>query len=193
LREALWKGGLEAAAKVDGRYVVDFDPNPDWLNFGVENLTRNSEVVAVGVPLRNRGRLTTDGGSAVTQYEVMLQDVLKGNVAPGSIIKVALPGGKVSFADGSTAEVRTPKFRKMVNGKTYLLYLNANDDEQSSYDLTAGPQGLLELSADGVEVNSHAAEKSRIKEQVKGKNSAEFLKEARKQAKKWPQPSKCCK
>lgn len=128
----------------------------------------------------------------MTEYDVVVQEVLKGNVQPDDTIKVALPGGKVMFKDGTTAEVVTPGFKKMVNGKTYALYLSLNPAQSPVYNLTAGPQGMLELLDDNSGVISQARETDPVKQQVKDKNKGTFLKEARKLAKKWPQPKKCC-
>ena len=105
---------------------------------------------------------------------------------------MSLPGGKVKFEDGTTAEIQTPDFKKMVNGRTYALYLNENRTESDTYELTAGPQGLLELPTDGTRIKSHARPTDPIAEETKDKNTKEFLNEARKQAQKWPLPSKCC-
>ncbi len=192
LRNALRNGGIRAAAELERNYVGIFDPNPDWLKFNVEKLTKNSQAVIIGVPSRNRGKLSKNAEFLYTLYDVKVQEVLKGNIAAGNTIKVALPGGKVSFADGTTAEIRTPGFRKMLNGRTYALYLSESSEGDDIYFLTAGPQGLLELISKDKKVYSHAADGSPIKEQVKDENLDEFLKEARKQARDYPSPIKCC-
>jgi hypothetical protein len=192
LVETLRREGLKGAARIKGNYVRPFNPHPDWLSFDLEKLTQNSEAVILGVPVKNRCKLTPDGQLIMTEYDVTVQEVLKGNVQPGDTIKVALPGGKVMFKDGTTAEVRTLDFKKMVNGKTYALYLSLYPVRSPVYDLTAGPQGMLELLDDNSGVISQARETDPVKKQVKDKDKETFLKEARKLAKKWPQPKKCC-
>lgn len=192
LVEAIRRGGIREATKIKKDYVGVYDPHLDWGLFNIEKLTKNSEAVIVGVPAKNRCKLSTDGQIITTDYDVFVQEVLKGNIQQGSTIKVSLPGGKVKFEDGTTAEIETPNFMKMVNGRTYALYLNESRSENGIYELTAGPQGLLELPTDGTRMKSHARPTDPIAEETKDKDTKEFLKEARKQAQNWPLPSKCC-
>jgi hypothetical protein len=79
----------------------------------------------------------------------------KGNLAAGQTISVSLPGGLTKFADGTSAEIKTPWFKKMINGKTYLLYLSAN--ENRPFTITGGPRGLFEIPTDATNrlVTSH--------------------------------------
>jgi hypothetical protein len=190
--EALRRGGLKAAAKLKGNFVRPFDPHPDWLSFGMEKLTASSEAVVVGVPVKNVCELTPDGQLITTNYDVIVQEVLKGDVQPGSTIKVALVGGRVTFPDGTTAEVVTPSFEKMINGRTYLLYLSQYKVRSPMYDLTGGPQGMIDLPGDGAKVKSHGRDTDPVKNEVKDMDAETFLKEVRRLAKKWPQPGKCC-
>jgi hypothetical protein len=193
LAEALRRGGLREAARIKGNYVEIFDPHWDIGRFNIEQLTKNSEVVAIGIPVRNRCRLSPEGLMIMTDYEVVVQETIKGyNIRPGDIIKVSLPGGKIMFQDQTTAEVQTPDFMKMANGKTYALFLNEDRTRNGIYILTAGPQGLLELPIDGTKVKSHARSTDPVFKEAKDKDVKTFLKEVRKQAKKWPTPSKCC-
>lgn len=192
LVEAIRRGGIREAAKIKKDYVGLYDPHLDWGLFTIEKLTKNSEAVIVGMPSNNRCKLSKDGQLITTDYDVVVQEVLKGNIQQGSTIKVSLPGGKVKFEDGTTGEIETPNFMKMVNGRTYALYLNESRSESSIYELTAGPQGLLELPTDGRRIKSHARPTDPIAEETKDKDTKEFLKEARKQAQNWPLPSKCC-
>lgn len=192
LVEAIRRGGIREATKIKKDYIGIYDPHWDWGLFNIEKLTKNSEAVIVGVPAKNRCKLSTDGQLIITDYDVVVQEVLKGNIQQGSTIKVSLPGGKVKFEDGTTAEIETPNFMKMVNGRTYALYLNEDKTRSGIYELTAGPQGLLELPTDGTRIKSHARPTDPIAEETKDKDMKVFLKEARKQAQKWPLPSKCC-
>lgn len=192
LVEALRREGLKGAAKIKGDYVMVVDPHPDWLSFDLEALTRNSEAVILGVPLKNECKLSANNQLIVTEYDVAVQEVLKGSLQPGVTIKVAVMGGKVKFEDGTTAEVRTPGLKKMVHGKTYALYLSLYPVRSPVYDLTAGPQGMIELLDDGSGVISQARETDPVKKQLKDKDKGTFLKEARQLAKQWPQPGKCC-
>jgi hypothetical protein len=83
----------------------------------------------------------------------------------GQSLKVSLPGGMVPVAGGMRAETVTPDFRKMMNGKRYVLFVSANDGPDMAltrdpsdrgYILTARGQGLFEVPENG-RVTSHGA------------------------------------
>jgi hypothetical protein len=193
VRDALRRGGYREAAKVKGHYVGDFDPHWDFGLFDIESLTKNSVVVVVGVATTALpSRLTTDGQLIVTDYEISVQEIIKGSVTAGGKVKVSLPGGKMEFEDGTSAELRTPKFEHIKVRQTYALFLTEDQTEPGVFTLTGGPQGLVEVCSDGVPVKSYGRPTDPVFEQVKELDAESFLQEVRKQAKKWPQPRKCC-
>lgn len=192
LRDAFRRGGYREAAKIKGRYTDTVDPNWDFGLFDIEALTKKSAAVVVGVPSESARRLSASGDLITTVYEVLIQDVIKGNISTGSTIKVSLLGGTVKFDDGTIAEVETPGFERMSNGKTYLLFLYANKNGDEALILTGGPQGLFEFSSDGRSVKAHGRPTDPAVKQLKDKDKTEFLKEVRKQAEKWPQAGDCC-
>ena len=200
--EARVRGGLREAARIKGNYVEAYDYHFHEVPTSVEGLTKKSELVVVGIPLDNRCRLTKDGFIIHTVYDLRVQEVIKGEgVEPGATLKVALPGGKVRFKDGATAEIVTPGFEKMINGRTYALYLNKRPRGDGDlydkpdivvYGLTAGPQGLFEIPTDGTKVKSHAEPSTPVAKETKDKDAPAFLAEARDLARRHPRPSKCC-
>lgn len=193
VRDALRRGGLREAAKLKGHYVQDFDPHWDFGRFDIETLTKNSAIVVVGLPTKKVGsHLTRSGQSIVTEYEVLVKETMKGAISQGSTINVLLPGGRVEFEDGTSAELRTPTFEHMrVNG-TYTLFLSESESEAGDYVLTGGPQGLVEI-VNATTLKSHGRGSDPVSEQVKDKNKESFLEEVRSSAEKWPQPGKCCR
>jgi hypothetical protein len=192
LTEALRRGGLREAAKLKGHYVGDFDAHWDFSRLDIELLTKNSAAVVVGTTTKKLGsRLTSEGQLIFTDYEVTVQERIKGEVAAGARITVSLPGGRVEFEDGTIAELTTPNFEHMKTGGTYTLFLNESATAPGGYTLTAGPQGLVEI-VDNNKVKSHGRPTDPINEQSKDKNKDTFLEEVRKQAKNWPHPGKCC-
>lgn len=201
--EARVKGGLREAARIKRDYVESYDYHFHQVPTDLEGLTKKSELVVVGTPLDNRCRLTRDGFIINTVYDLQVQEVIKGEgIQPGSRLKVALPGGKVMFHDGATAEIVTPDFEKMIDGRTYVLYLNLrprgdgdlyDNPEIVVYDLVAGPQGLLELPADGTKVKSHAKSGTPVAKETKDKDVYAFLAEARDLGRRYSRPPKCCK
>ena len=194
LAEALRKGGLKEAARIKGDYVMTYDPFWHTPTLDLKGLTKKSGLIVTGIPVNNRCRLTLDGFIVLTVYDVLVTEVLKGDdVKAGQTIKVALPGGKVRFKDGTSAEVRTPDFQQMSNNKTYALYLYEKlaqsghifkDPSIVVHRLTSGPHGLLELSEDGKRVKSHARPDDPIAIETKDISVEDFLKRAREEARK---------
>jgi hypothetical protein len=195
VRDALRRGGLREAAKLKGHYVGEFDPHWDFSQLGVELLTKNSALVIIGTPTKQlAGRLTPDGQVILTDYEVKVQETIKGGIEPGRTITVSLVGGRVVFEDGTSAELKTPSFEHMKTGGTYTLFLTESvsaDTPPGGYTLTGGPQGLVEI-VENTRVKSHGRATDPIAQESKDKDKDTFLKEVRKQAKKWPRPGRCC-
>ena len=147
--------GLADRARAVGRdiRVVSAAHTPVFKN--LEELAAASTVVAVGTAGENVCRLSPDGSTVTTDYQVTLQEVMKGRpLAPaGSTITVSLPGGKAGVPDPATgrtlhAEVRVPWFRRLESGKRYYLFLTgpaANGvAPAAAYKPTGGPQGIFE-------------------------------------------------
>ena len=109
-------------------------------------------------------------------FVLAVEEVLKGSVQSGKNITVSLPGGKVGFPGGSTAEVQTPWFKKMVNRKRYLLFLSGMPNADT-FVTTGGPQGVFEISADGSGVLSHSGLVNDVMRQYAGKSAQSFLTE----------------
>lgn len=160
--------------------------------FSLEELTKNSVAVVVGIPIRSKSKLSDSGQSVLTEYEVGVQEVIKGEIGQGDTIKVSLPGGKVDFEDGTSVELNTPGFERMANQSTYVLFLYAKHDGGDAYLLTGGPQGLFEIPSNGANVKPHGRPTDTAVKEVKDKTVQSFLEEVRGQAKKWPKPGKCC-
>jgi hypothetical protein len=110
----------------------------------LEQLATHSGAVLIGTAQKNVCRLSPDGRRSTIDYSVNIEYVLKGNNKAGSTITVSLPGGLVAFPDGSSAEIRTPWFKKMHEGATYLLFLN-DAAGAGSYVTTGQAQGVWEI------------------------------------------------
>lgn len=196
IRDALRRGGVREAAKLKGHYAGDFDAHWDMGLFDIEALTKNSLAVVVGTVVKKlSGRLTAGGQLIFTDYEVLLDETIKGDLTKGSTITIALPGGRVEFEDGTSAELRMPEFEHVKIGGGYTLFLTEGAEAPNGYTLTGGPQGLVEIMSDGTP-KSHGRPTDPIaletKDPNKGKNKDTFIKEVRKEAVKWPGPGKCC-
>jgi hypothetical protein len=191
IRDALRRGGLREAAKLKGHYIDDFDPNWDFGLFDIESLTKNSAAIVVGLPIKKLGgRLSSSGQVILTDYEVLVQETMKGAITSGSTIKVSLPGGRVEFEDGTSAELRTPEFEHVKTSSTYTFFLTETDTHDE-YTLTGGPQGLIELVNDST-AKSHGRSTDPVAQENNGRDKDSFLSDVREKAKKWPNKGKCC-
>jgi hypothetical protein len=144
-----------------------------------ELAVRSSEVI-IGTPVDNVSRLSTDGRTITLDYQVKVDYVYKGTVNQGTTITVRLPGGKLMFDDGSTAEVQTPWFKKMLNGQTYALFLKAGDGP-GNFATVGEAQGLFGIptTGDNQAVSIHTGIKGDAMLKYNNMNVRAFLKEVR--------------
>lgn len=196
VRDALRRGGLREAAKLKGHYVGDFNPHWDSGRFDIEALTKNSMAVVMGTVVKKLGtRLSDEDQLITTDYEVVVNNTLKGVPAKGEKISIGLIGGSLEFDEGTSAELRTPNFEHVKPGSTYLLFLGESDDGPNEYTLTGGPQGLVEIMMDGT-LKSHGRQTDPIAVETKDPNTvgnkSSFIRAVRKAVVKWPGPGKCC-
>lgn len=191
LVEAIRRGGYREAAKLKGHYVGTADPNWDWANFNFEELTKRSAAVIVGVAQTSIAQLSPTGDQITTNYTVKVENVIKGNLAASNIVEVSMLGGRVEFEDGTSAEIQTPDFERMQNGKRYILFLYANRNGSEIFLLTGGPQGLFELASDG-KVKPHARPTDQVAKEIEYKSIDSLLGELRIYAERWPKSSGCC-
>jgi hypothetical protein len=193
LVDVLRREGLRGAAKLKRHYVTDFNPHFDMALYDIERLTKHSAAVIAGLGGPSVGSyLTADGRGIETDYQVIVEESLKGDFIKGSTIIVSLEGGLVRFEDGTSAELRTPTFEHIKSGGRYILFLTEVEAVPGKYTLTAGPQGLVSLLEDG-SVKSHGRPTDPVAVQARENNKARFMKSAREQAKKWPNKGKCCR
>lgn len=128
----------------DARQYKTTERPPDLRGFiTLEDVTKGSAAIVIASANRNVCTLSPNGQTVTIDYEMKVEHSYKGTLTPGQAITVSLPGGLIKFPDGSSAEVKTPWFKKMMNGKTYLLYLNGN--ENRPFTITGGPRGVFEI------------------------------------------------
>ena len=85
----------------------------------------------------------------------------------------------MKFEDGSTAEVRTPGFKKMQDGKTYALFLATKAN--NAFVPIGGPQGIFEIPTTNVTraVKPHTLIPNDPMLKYNGMNVKDFFKELR--------------
>ena len=170
---------LKAKAKEDRRFILTENPVGPGGYANLSALVGESAAVLVGTPQTNISRLTTDGTNITLDYQVKVEYVYKGNLRENDIVTISLPGGMVKFEDGSTAEVRTPGFRKMQDGKTYALFLATNAN--NAFVPVGGSQGIFEIPTTNVTraVKSHTLVPNDPMLKYNGMNVKDFFKELR--------------
>ena len=145
----------EAARANGGQFTLEYNMHMAWRGRArdLQELVRASPLVVSGVLRNGTPKLAPNGRMINTYYEVSTTDSLKG-VASSSVIIVKVPGGRITFPDGSIAEVSTPKFDIQLWNK-YVLFLRAaptgvgtdpTDAREGVYVLAAGPQGVVDVT-----------------------------------------------
>lgn len=135
-----------------GARIVDLD-EPEWRqNVTLEVLGREGSVIVIGKPLSNVCRLSANEHQVTTDYRFEVQEVIKGDFNPNSVIVVKMPGGIAKQSDGTLLDVRTHRVRKMQNGKTYAVFLKGGNRQNDSLVPLRGSQGIFEIPATGTRV-----------------------------------------
>jgi hypothetical protein len=191
LRKAYKRGGLREVAKLKGIYVAEYNPHWDWGKFDVESLTKNSAAVIVGRFTKKLDARLIDSKVIFTDYEVAVEELLKGDIKQAQTIVVTLPGGRIFFEDGTSAEMTTPSFEHPLIGRAYTLFLMEEAAVPSVFFLSGGPQGMFDIE-DSAGVKSRGRPDDPGAVETKGKSREAFMKNVREQARKWPKPGKCC-
>jgi hypothetical protein len=166
----------EKATRGGGKVVANLDFNKGAQKTSLASLVASSQSIVIATTDSNVSKLSEDGKVVRTFYRARVEQVLKGAVQPGGDITVSLPGGKVGFPGGGTAEVQTLWFKKMVNHKRYLLFLNGKPNAQT-FTTNGGPQGVFEIPADGSGVLSHSGLTNDVMRQYGGKSIQSFVTE----------------
>jgi hypothetical protein len=140
----------ELAKLKGGRFVTTEASLDGFIDFpDLKSIARASKIVVVGTARENVSKLSQHGRSISTVYEFQVEDSVKGKYHVGDVLSVALPGGRVTFEDGTVAQVNVAGLRKLLNGNRYLLFLVPRPEENDLYVLTGGSRGLFELQPDG--------------------------------------------
>jgi hypothetical protein len=135
---------LKDKARQAGQFVGYENPNQRKGYANLDELAEQSTAVIIATAGQNVCRLSADGKNITIDYPLSVQYLYKGKLREGDSLSVSLPGGKVVFEDGTTAEIRTPWFKKMQSGLTYLLFLSPGD-HSGNYVTTGGAQGIFEI------------------------------------------------
>jgi hypothetical protein len=148
----------------------------------VDALAHDSNAIIVGrVDTKTSQLLPPAEKLIVTDFQITVQDAMKGVLAPGQSIRVRTSGGRVDFGNGKYAEVKMPDFWKYPEvGKLYVLFLDRRND--GSFVLRGGPQGLFEVTSERT-IKAQVRPEDKLMQNYNDKTLVSFLDEIRRSGK----------
>lgn len=187
---AVRKGGLREGARIKKRFVSS-EPTTGLVKYDLESLTSHSAAVIMGTPVSSFSSLTANGERITTEHTIRVSRVFKGKLAEEALIRVIVPGGKVVFDDGTSAEILTPDLGAITKNKTYVLFLNPSANDADLLRLTGGGQGLFEMPSSAWGVKP-LGDKKDLVQRHKDQSVNDFLEEIQRAVKKYPETLACC-
>ena len=184
------KGGLREGARIKKRFVSS-ESTTGWAKYDLESLTSHSSVVIMGTPQDGSTSLTANGERIITEYKVKVSRIFKGQLQENALIRLIVPGGKVVFEDGTSAEILTPDLGPITKNQTYVLFLHPSADGTDIYQLTGGGQGLFEVPSSGWGVKP-LGDKKDLVQRHKDQTVNDFIEEIQRAVQKYPDTSMCC-
>lgn len=167
---------LRELAKTQGRYTAFAQSKSPQQYNDLAALVRDSPTIVTGTIEALAPQLLPPAENfIVTDCRLTVKDTIKGTVRPGETITLRLPGGRVEFDDGTSAEVELTDFLGYPKvGETFIFFLRKKGD--SKFSLQGGPQGLFEVSSDAtIEPQTQAINK--LAETYQNMSLKSFLKE----------------
>jgi len=180
-RIAQEKGLHEAARYSGGTYGYDINISGRGRAQSVQMLVDVSPLIVVGTIQAGNPR-ERPFGRIDTLYSVLVSETVKGEAR--SVVKVRVPGGRLTFPDGTVAEIRTGVALR--TGDTYVLFLEPapvgigtvpTDVMEGVQVLNLGYQSVVDVSA--VRTRAFAITKDPIRAQLHDRDVAGFLNELR--------------
>ncbi|HEX7723458.1 MAG TPA: hypothetical protein VF397_14960 [Pyrinomonadaceae bacterium] len=187
--QAIRKGGLKEAARIKGHYEGTVQTT-GWMKYDLEALASHSSTIVLGIPFSGSSDVV-GGDSIETEYKVKVERVIKGKIKSGEFLDVAVPGGKVTFEDGTTAEIKAEDLGPIQENQRYIMFLGPIGPNPEVLRLTGGGQGLFEVDSDTrIKPRGH---KTDIVQRHKDENLADFVNKIEIEVKKHPDTLPCCK
>jgi hypothetical protein len=119
--------GLKTLAQMSGgHFSLDVDPSSGRGSYDLSSAARASSLVLNGTIKSLTTHLSADGDNIDTLYTVHPEQILKGS--DPNDITVQVPGGKVTFDNGNTAEINSLLTQHLIVGHSYIFFLNKTDD-----------------------------------------------------------------
>ena len=190
VKTAVRNGGVREGARIKGHYVATERIN-GWLMHDLESLANSSVAIIIGTPSSASSRLTASGEWIITEYKVRIDQVFKGNLKGNELINIIAPGGKVTFENGTSAEIRISDLGPIKERRRYIFFLRTSEDSLEAFGLTGGGQGVFELSSSDSRVKPLGGEKD-VVQKHKNEKVDDFIAEVERAARKYPSTSPCC-
>ena len=143
---------LQNRAKAAGGTLLwRYRPNNSSLYANIEELSKRTDVIVVGRTVMHRSTLRPDGKFITEDFQVIVQEVIKGDLSTGKVITVSLPGGIYKFPDGTLANVLPRGYKKPEDHTTYVFFLKNKGAIYQGHQLASETQGLFALKDGKVE------------------------------------------
>jgi hypothetical protein len=175
--------GLHKAARYNGgTFVYDFNIAHQGHARNLQQLVDFAPLIVVGT-IRTGEPRERPHAWIETIYSVLASETVKGDAR--SVVKVRVPGGRLTFRDGTVAEVRTPGFALRAGG-TYVLFLqpapvgvgtDPTDVTEGVQVLALGHQSVVDVSTGRTQASLRSDDPIRM--QLLDRDGAGFLNEIR--------------
>jgi len=176
------KGLHEAARANGGTFWYQINISGRGQARSVQNLVDVTPLIVVGTIQAGESQ-ERPFNSIDTIYSVLVSETVKGDAR--SLVKVRVRGGRITFRDGTVAEVRTPGFA-LRTGDTYVLFLEPapvgvntvpTDVAEGVQVLNLGHESVVDVSTG--RTKAFALQSDPIRTQLDDRAAAGFLNELR--------------
>ena len=188
--DALRAWRIEDAARVTGS-IVDVLPHPEGVVTRLSGMTARSSAIVIGTVRQSACYLASDGRLIATDFQVQVEEAVKGDLRPGEGVVVQMRGGRVVFDGSVVAETRIRETVPLRQGARYVLFLrdpwikraaqeSASAESQRRFGLTNDGYSVFELAKDGKVVPALTVSfGNNVSTDNRGRPVEEFLAEVR--------------
>lgn len=169
--QLLRAGGLRAVAKRYGHYVTS-SPQTSWAQYKLEALVQSSDLIVEAIPTLKSTYLAPNGEQIFSRFSLLPRRVLKANDISTENLIIEVIGGKVTFEDGTSAEVAAELPKDLANGGSFLFFLKKSE---SGLIPIGDYQGVISMNWEHSTVAPHAQDWAPVSEDIKGLSPQDLL------------------
>jgi hypothetical protein len=141
----------------------------------VSDLVGLGPVIVVGTVQSAVVQLSDDAMEVVTFYDFAVKETLKGRISSDTV-RIRIPGGRITFADGTSAEYTTSGFSIGV-GRQYVFWIRLVEGRAYYVLSPAVTQGVIDISDE--RARSLTSDDRPVKAMLQGKEVGALLAELR--------------